>query len=115
MLLQVSFIFKNQLFDRKHGEKIKKKAFFVCYLFFTFAERAGGLKGARAFRAAARSVLSPANREFIADQARKAGQRAHERHRKKLVIGGKTFSIDEDDRSVMDEDSTQPGSTKLTK
>ena len=31
------------------------------------------------------------------------------------MIGGKTFSIDEDDRSVMDEDSTQPGSTKLTK
>ena len=112
MLLQVSFIFKNKLFDRKHGEKLRKKHFWFVYLFFTFAERAAGLKGARAFRAAARSVLSPANREFIADQARKAGQRAHERHRKKLVIGGKTFSIDEDDRSVMDEDSTQPGSTK---
>ena len=109
MLLQVSFIFKNYLFDRKHGKKLRKKHFWFVYLFFTFAERAAGLKGARAFRAAARSVLSPANREFIADQARKAGQRAHERHRKKLVIGGKTFSIDEDDRSVMDEDSTQPG------
>ena len=112
MLLQVSFIFKNWLFDRKQGKKLRKKHFWFVYLFFTFTERAAGLKGARAFRAAARSVLSPANREFIADQARKAGQRAHERHRKKLVIGGKTFSIDEDDRSVMDEDSTQPGSTK---
>ena len=87
---------------------------FIIICLFTFTERAAGLKGARAFRAAARSVLSPANREFMADQARKAGQRAHGRHRKKLVIGGKTFSIDEDDRSVMDEDSTQPGKQTIT-
>ena len=81
---------------------------------FTFTERAAVLKGARAFRAAARSVLSPANREFMADQAHKAGQCAHARTRKKLVIGGKTFSIDEDDRSVMDEDCTQPGNQSTT-
>lgn len=63
-----------------------------------------GLKGARAFRAAVQSVLSPANREYMAEQARRADRSANERIKKKLVIGGKTFSIDEDDLSVVDED-----------
>ena len=62
-----------------------------------------GLKGARAFRAAVHSVLSPANREYMAEQARRADRLAHDRHKKKLVIGGKTFSINEDDLSVVDE------------
>lgn len=63
----------------------------------------GALRGARAFRAAAQSVLSPANRQFMAEQARRADQLAH---KKKLVIAGKTFSIDEDDLSVVDEEGT---------
>ena len=62
-----------------------------------------GLKGARAFRAAVHSVLSPANREYMAEQARRADR--NERQKKKLVIGGKTFSIDEDDLSVVDDES----------
>ena len=62
-----------------------------------------GLKGARAFRAAVHSVLSPANREYMAEQARRADRLAQDRHKKKLVIGGKTFSINEDDLSVVDE------------
>ena len=66
-----------------------------------------GLKGARAFRAAVNSVLSPANREFMDEQARRADRRKLEQRRKRLVIGGKTFSVDEDDLSVLDEDSTK--------
>ena len=62
-----------------------------------------GLKGARAFRAAVQSVLSPANREYMEEQARRADR--GDRQKKKLVIGGKTFSIDEDDLSVVDEES----------
>jgi hypothetical protein len=66
----------------------------------------GHLKGARAFRAAAQSVLSPANRQFMAEQAMRADRQ--ERTKKKLVIGGETFSIDEDDLSVLDEEE-KPG------
>ena len=66
-----------------------------------------GLKGARAFRAMVNSVLSPANREFMDEQARRADRRKLEQRRKRLVIGGKTFSVDEDDLSVLDEDSTK--------
>ena len=62
-----------------------------------------GLKGARAFRKAVHSVLSPANREHMAEEARRADRLAQDRHKKKLVIGGKTFSINEDDLSVVDE------------
>lgn len=64
------------------------------------------LKGARAFRAAVQSVLSPANREYMAEQARKADK--SEKQKKKLVIAGKTFSIDEDDLSVVDEVAETP-------
>lgn len=63
-----------------------------------------GLRGARAFRAAAHSVLSPANRQFMADQAERADRLAMERAKKRLVLGGQTFSVDEDDLSVVDEE-----------
>ena len=64
------------------------------------ARKAGALKGASAFRAAVHSVLSPANREYMDQQARRADR---SRIKKKLVLGNKTFSIDEDDLSVVDE------------
>ena len=64
------------------------------------ARKAGALKGASAFRAAVHSVLSPANREYMDQQARRADRHAT---KKKLVLGNKTFSIDEDDLSVVDE------------
>ncbi len=67
------------------------------------------LKGAKAFRAAVQSVLSPANREYMAEQARKADQSALFKTKKRLVIGGKTLSINEDDLSVVDEEA---GTTK---
>ena len=67
-------------------------------------EAHNGLRGARAFRAAVHSVLSPANRQYMAEQSRRADRLAHERNKKKLVIGGKTFSIDEDDLSVVADD-----------
>ena len=63
----------------------------------------GALKGASAFRAAVHSVLSPANREYMDEQKRRADRLATARIKKKLVLGNKTFSIDEDDLSVVDE------------
>ena len=63
----------------------------------------GQLKGASAFRAAVHSVLSPANREYMDEQKRRADRLANARIKKKLVLGNKTFSIDEDDLSVVDE------------
>lgn len=72
------------------------------------------LKGVRAFRAAVQSVLSPANREYMAEQARRADRSAHEKQKKKLVIGGKTFSIDEDDLSVVDEVAEVPTAPPTT-
>ena len=63
----------------------------------------GALKGASAFRAAVHSVLSPANREYMDEQKRRADRLASARIKKKLVLGNKTFSIDEDDLSVVDE------------
>ena len=73
-----------------------------------------GLKGARAFRKAVHSVLSPANREHMAEEARRADRLAQDRHKKKLVIGGKTFSINEDDLSVVDEISGNKQITCVT-
>ena len=63
----------------------------------------GALKGASAFRAAVHSVLSPANREYMDEQKKRADRLASARIKKKLVLGNKTFSIDEDDLSVVDE------------
>ena len=50
------------------------------------------MRGARAFKAIAHSVLSPANRSFI-DEQNKKSKRGVE---KKIVLGNTTFKINED-------------------
>ena len=51
------------------------------------------LKGAKAFKAVAHSVLSPANRKFMEAQREKAEQKEEER---KIILGGETFKVNED-------------------
>eukprot|EP00094_Tigriopus_californicus_P009871 TCALIF_09518-PA protein Name:"Protein of unknown function" AED:0.06 eAED:0.06 QI:947/0.4/0.5/1/1/1/6/0/681 len=59
------------------------------------------LRGVKAFRAMAHSVLSPANRQFIEDQQEKSEKPPEDRT---LVIGNNTFRVDEDLKVIEEED-----------
>ena len=56
-------------------------------------------QGISKFRAVANSVLSPANRQYRAEQAKRAAD-AKDRQKRRIVIGGQAFSVDDDDLSV---------------
>jgi hypothetical protein len=58
------------------------------------------------FRAAAASVLSPANRQFRADQAKRAAdaRNCKDKNKRRIVLGGQAFSVDDDDLSVFQVD-----------
>ncbi len=64
-------------------------------------QRRPGLKGAGAFKAAAFSVLSPANRRFIETQAAEAERPQEDR---KIILGGETFKVNEDLKVITEED-----------
>ena len=55
------------------------------------------------FRAAANSVLSPANRLFRAEQAKRAAdaRNCKDKNKRRIVLGGQAFSLDDDDLSVL--------------
>ena len=55
------------------------------------------------FRAAANSVLSPANRLFRAEQAKRAAdsRNCKDKNKRRIVLGGQAFSVDDDDLSVV--------------
>lgn len=59
------------------------------------------LKGARAFRAAAHSVLSPANRQFMDHQEAEAERPTEDR---KIILGGETFKVNEDLKVIEEEE-----------
>jgi len=58
------------------------------------------------FRAAAASVLSPANRQFRAEQAKRAAdaRNCKDKNKRRIVLGGQAFSVDDDDLSVFQVD-----------
>jgi hypothetical protein len=59
-----------------------------------------GPKAVGKFRAAANSVLSPANRQFRAEQAKRA-EKSGDKNRRKIILAGQAFSIDDEDLSVI--------------